>query len=120
VRRTVDFFAGYGGNVESEPKTTKGRRMIALPPFVVLVLRQHQVEQLEERLKAGAAWEDHDLVFTGLRGNYLNPRYVLKLFAQVLRDVDLPHPRFQNSSFFCQIGRAGRSEFMMPMGWKKQ
>jgi integrase len=96
VRRTVDFFAGYGGYVESEPKTAKGRRMIALPPFVIEALRQHRVEQLEVRLKAGADWEEHDLVFTGLRGNYLNPRYILKLFAQVLRGADLPHLRFHD------------------------
>jgi len=96
VRRTVDFFAGYGGYIETEPKTVKGRRMIALPPFVIEVLRHHRVVQLEVRLKAGTAWEEHDLVFTGLRGNYLNPRYILKLFAQVLKDADLPHLRFHD------------------------
>jgi integrase len=70
--------------------------MIALPPFVIEVLRQHRVTQLELRLKAGSAWEEHDLVFTGLHGNYLNPRYILKLFAQVLQDADLPHLRFHD------------------------
>jgi integrase len=51
---------------------------------------------LELRLKAGSAWEEHDLVFTGLHGNYLNPRYILKLFAQVLQVADLPHLRFHD------------------------
>jgi integrase len=96
IRRTVDFFAGYGGYIETEPKTAKGRRMIALPPFVIGVLRQRRLAQLELRLKAGAAWEEHDLVFTGLHGNYLNPRYILKLFAQVLQDANLPHLRFHD------------------------
>jgi integrase len=96
VRRTVDFFAGYGGYVETEPKTAKGRRMIALPPFVIDVLRLHRVAQLELRLKAGTAWEEHDLVFTGLHGNYLNPRYILKMFAQVLQQAGLRHLRFHD------------------------
>jgi integrase len=70
--------------------------MIILPPFVMEVLKQHRVQQLGLRLKAGAAWEEHDLVFTGLHGNYLNPRYILKMFAQVLRDAGLPHLRFHD------------------------
>lgn len=53
VRRTVDFFAGYGGYVENEPKTARGRRRIALPLFVIEALKQHRVVQLELRLKAG-------------------------------------------------------------------
>ncbi len=96
IRRTVDFFAGYGGYIETEPKTASGRRMIALPPFVIEVLRQHRVAQLELRLKAGSAWEEHDLVFTGLHGNYLNPRYILKMFDQVLQEAGLPHLRFHD------------------------
>jgi integrase len=96
VRRTVDFFAGHGGYVETEPKTAKGRRKITLPPFVIDVLKQHRVEQLELRLKACTAWEEHDLVFTGLHGNYLNPRYILKMFAQLLQEASLPHLRFHD------------------------
>jgi integrase len=70
--------------------------MIALPSFVIEALRQHRVAQLELRLKAGSAWEEHDLVFTGLHGNYLNPRYILKMFAQVLQEAGLPHLRFHD------------------------
>ncbi len=95
VRRTVDFIAKYG-YIESEPKTAKGRRKIMLPPFVIDVLKHHRVQQLELHRKAGAAWQEHDLVFCGLHGNYLNPRYILKMFARVLKEADLPHLRFHD------------------------
>lgn len=95
VRRTVDFIARYG-YIETEPKTAKGRRKITLPPFVINELKQHRVQQLELRLKAGAAWQELDLVFCGLHGNYLNPRYILKMFARVLKEAGLPHLRFHD------------------------
>ncbi len=60
------------------------------------MLKQHRLQQLEWRLKAGAAWQEHDLVFCGLHGNYLNPRYILKMFARVLKEAGLPHLRFHD------------------------
>ncbi len=48
----------------SEPKTKQSRRTMPLPPSVVKELKAHRREQLTERLKLGAAWKDHDLVFS--------------------------------------------------------
>ncbi|MDQ2905263.1 MAG: site-specific integrase [Chloroflexota bacterium] len=96
VRRTLDYYAGHGGYIETEPKTAKGRRSIMLPSFVVEVLRVHRVRQLEMRLSAGDRWEDLDYVFTGLLGGRLNPRYVLKLFDKLLQQVGFPHMRFHD------------------------
>jgi len=39
-----------------------------LPSFMIEVLKQHRIEQLELRLKVGGAWEDRDLVFCDLHG----------------------------------------------------
>jgi integrase len=96
VRRTLDFIAGYGGYVETEPKTAMARRRIMLPDFVINALMQHRVQQLELRLKAGADWQEQDYVFTGLKGGPLNPRYILKMFDRLLRDAELPHMRFHD------------------------
>ncbi|HEY6406252.1 MAG TPA: hypothetical protein VIY29_02170, partial [Ktedonobacteraceae bacterium] len=89
VRRTVDFIARYG-YVENEPKTARGKRKILLPSFVVEMLKQHKVSQLEQKLKVGEAWYGLDLVVCGLEGNYLNPRYLLKLFGKLLKEAGLP------------------------------
>jgi len=95
VRRTVDFIAKHG-YVETEPKTASGKRQIALPPFVVEMLKSHRIQQLEQRLKVGEAWQESDLVFTGLEGGYLNPRYLVKLFSRLLTEAGLPHIRFHD------------------------
>jgi len=95
VRRTVDYIPHYG-YVEGEPKTKAGQRMILLPSFVVGLLKQHRIEQLEMRLKVGSSWQDRDLLFTGLKGGYFNPRYMPKLFDKVLIEAGLPHMKFHN------------------------
>jgi integrase len=95
VKRTVDYIAKYG-YVENEPKTATGKRTIMLPSFAIDLLKQHRVQQLEQRLKAGADWQDMNLVFTGLHGGYLNPRYMPKLFDKVLVQAGLPHIRFHD------------------------
>lgn len=95
VRRTVDFIARYG-YVENEPKTERSRRDILLPLFVINMLKAHRVSQLEQRLKVGKKWVDLDLVICGLEGNYLNPRYILKMFSKLLQSAGLPHMRIHD------------------------
>jgi integrase len=62
VSHTARYVSGFG-MIESEPKTESSRRSIILPQFVMDMLKQHRTSQLETRLKAGAAWQEHGLVF---------------------------------------------------------
>lgn len=94
VHRTVDYI--HHGYVETEPKTAAGRRTIVLPSFVVDMLRQHRVQQLAARLKAGSSWEEKDLVFPDLSGGYFNPRYLHKTFSKMLIEAGLPHIPFHS------------------------
>jgi integrase len=89
VRRTVDYIPRHG-YVENEQKTAAGRRVVLLPSFVVDMLKQHRIQQVETRLKAGSAWEDRGLVFTNLSGGYFNPRYLEKLMNRVIAEAGLP------------------------------
>jgi integrase len=75
IRRSMGYISGKG-YLEFEPKTAKGRRKIVLPGFVCEVLKQHHTRQVEERLKAGARWQDHDLVFCNIYGGYLDPAHL--------------------------------------------
>ena len=68
-RRHVGASRRTGGLTFSEPKTTRGRRSIGLPPQVLTVLRQHRQVQLKNRLAAGPLWVDHDLVFCQASGS---------------------------------------------------
>lgn len=81
----------------AEPKTAKGRRSIALPALAVEALRQHRVRQLEERLRAGGLWEDHDLVFPNHTGKPLERQNVFKRsFRPLLAKAGLPYIRFHD------------------------
>lgn len=78
------------------PKTARSRRQIALTPTAVGALRRHRARQIEDRLRAGAAWEDHDLVFANAIGQPLHGTYVTTLFRQVLARASLPRIRFHD------------------------
>ncbi len=67
-----------------------------LPSFMIEVLKQQRIEQLELWIKLGGAWEDRDLVFCDLRGGYLNSRYLLKMFDRLLESAGLPHMHFHD------------------------
>jgi len=108
IHHTVDRISGKG-YVESEPKTARSRRKIMLPSFVVELLKQHRVYQEEVRLKAGAAWQENDLVFCNRHGGYLHPTHLYEMFQQLLEDAGLPHRRFHDL-------RHGAATILMAMG----
>jgi integrase len=70
------------------PKSEKSRRTLALPPFVVTTLRAHRTRQLEERLVAGPAWQDYDLLFPATTGDPMNPTAVNVLFRRRLQRIN--------------------------------
>ncbi|MGZ3626551.1 MAG: site-specific integrase [Ktedonobacteraceae bacterium] len=80
------------GVVTSEPKTASSRRKIALSPYVVGVLKEHRVRQLEMRLQAGSKWTENDLVFC----NVLHPARLYLMFQRVLEEAGVPHIRFHD------------------------
>jgi hypothetical protein len=59
--------------VEADPKTKKSRRSIILAPFALSALKQLLVRQVEAKVKAGHAWQEHDYVFCTLTGTHLRP-----------------------------------------------
>ncbi len=96
VRRTISYVNKIG-IIESEPKTEQGRRSIVLPAFAMEALKEHRLLQLEERLRAGELWQDHDLVFSTATGDYINPTStLLKIFKTILKKAGLPDMRFHD------------------------
>lgn len=95
VRR---IFTRAPGNryIEAEPKTSKSRRSVMVPPFVVDLLKQHRIHQLEAKLQAGAAWQEQDLVFCTSLGTPLNPSKLLERFKTLLKRAGLPDIRFHD------------------------
>lgn len=82
--------------VEAEPKTKQSRRSVAIAPFAMAALHGHKVRQLEAKLKAGAAWQDHDYVFCTSFGTHLNPNEVVAALKKLLKQAELPNIRFHD------------------------
>lgn len=72
------------------------RRTIRLPEFAIKALRKHRARQAEERLAAGAEWNDNNLVFTTRTGGLLEPRNVVRHFKTLLTRAKLTPSRFHD------------------------
>ena len=82
--------------VEAEPKTQKSRRNVVIASFALELLKQHRVQQLETKLQAGTAWQEHDYVFCTLVGTHLGPNHVVEEFKKLLKKAELPDIRFHD------------------------
>lgn len=89
VKRTLS--RGTGGRFTyGVPKTTFGRRSIALPRSVVDSLKSHRVRQLEARLALDAAYQDHDVVFADVVGEPLHPNTLAYQFKRLCKLAGVP------------------------------
>lgn len=76
-------------------KSRRSRRVIAFDAATVTVLREHKARQNSERLSAGEAWEDLDLVFSTVLGGVVSPnmftRWTKKLAGEAEVRPLTPH-----------------------------
>ncbi len=89
-----------------EGSTKGGRsRTVSLDRDTVAILREHRLRQAEERLAAGAAWTDNNLVFTNRWGEPLYPDTVTALMTKLINRHNqadppptraLPHARLHD------------------------
>jgi len=82
--------------VVSEPKTAKGRRVIALDPGTVEVLKGQAACQLGEQQEWDDAWVETGLVFTQENGVALDPESVSRYFRQAVKQSMLPQIRLHD------------------------
>ncbi|MEK7816920.1 MAG: site-specific integrase, partial [Actinomycetota bacterium] len=95
VRNTLQNLQG-GGWTLAEPKSRSSRRTLGLPAFAVQALKEHRKCQLEEKIQAGPAWQEHGFVFTSRVGTPLDGNNVYKLFKQFLKENGLPDIRLHD------------------------
>lgn len=70
--------------------STGSRRGLRLPQEVVEAFKRHRVVQNQDRLKAGAQWQDTGLVITQLVGTPVPQRYFRDAFRKVLTKAGIP------------------------------
>jgi len=95
VRRGLHRVAGQG-LVYEEPKADRSRRTLALPAPLVEALRAHRAAQLEERIKAGSLWQDHDLVFAQANGRPIERKSDWHAWKTILREAGVRDVRLHD------------------------
>jgi integrase len=84
------------GVIVSEPKTVKGRRVIALDPGTVEVLKAQAARQLDEQNDWDEAWVETGLVFTQESGAALDPESVSRYWRLAVKQSLLPSIRLHD------------------------
>jgi integrase len=81
-----------GGKLHEEPtaKTRAGDRLVFLDAETADLLRAHHRAQLRARMKAGAVWQDNDLIFCRADGSPWNPDHVSKRFKKLAAQAGVP------------------------------
>jgi integrase len=81
---------------ESEPKTRKGKRSLALDPATAAALQEHKIQQEQERAEVGSAWTKSGLVFTRPDGSPIHPDLITDWFRRLARAAGLPPIRLHD------------------------
>ncbi|HVR80246.1 MAG TPA: site-specific integrase [Acidimicrobiia bacterium] len=79
-----------GKPVVKGPKTASSRRVVDLDSETVAVMRRWKVAQVEERLRAGSAWEPGEWCFTDELGAPYRPDTLTRMFIKASTAAGLP------------------------------
>lgn len=83
--------AGRGKWRFEEPKTPSSRRKVKFPLTIAKALRVHRASQAKQRIAAGAAWQDHDLVFCSEIGTPINVQNLKnRAFKPIIEKAGIP------------------------------
>ena len=98
-----------GTDVFRVPKTAKGRRLVALPPSVALVLREHREKQEAVRAFLGLPLKGDDQVFSQPDGRPILPDTVTHVWIKLarrtgLRGIRLHDARHTHASLMLRAG----------------
>ncbi len=112
VRRALQRVKGKG-LVLVEPKTSAGRRVLALPTPLVEALRRHRTWQLQQRMAAADVYEDGGYVFAQADGKPIAARTDWEAWERLLktagvRDARLHEARHIAATLLLQQGVAPR------------
>jgi integrase len=93
-----------------DTKTARSRRTLKLPQIAVDALTARKVVQAADRLKAGALWQDEDLVFTTAVGAMLDQPNIRREFRLITKAAGLGEdwvPRELRHTFVSIMSQGG-------------
>lgn len=82
--------------IEQTPKTKNSIRTIPFPQNLIPILEKHQLQQKEEKIKAGPAYTKNDYVFCTELGLPIDPRNLRRSYERVLKNNDIPYKKFHS------------------------
>lgn len=85
-----------GSWTTGEPKSSAGRRTIALPGATITTLVRHKTDQERRRQEYGAGWVAGLLVFDRGDGQFITPSTIKDRFDRLITAVGLPRIRFHD------------------------
>ena len=74
---------------DGDTKTEKSRRTLEIPDDVAKALKEHHAQQAQQKLIAGKAWQDNDLVFCTSVGTPLDAANVRRSFRRITNAAGL-------------------------------
>lgn len=89
IQRNSVYLSGQGV-IDETPKTRKAKRTIKLPEETIQMLKQYRAWQMQERLKLGDQWKEHDRLFTQWNGCPIHPQTITGWFRKFINRNDLP------------------------------
>ena len=84
------------GLMAMEPKTSRSRRLIRLPPDAVALLAGLKAKRLEDSRSIGIEMKESSYVFARADGSLVDPDTITHAFADVIKLAGLPHVRFHD------------------------
>ena len=82
--------------VESDAKTPKDRRSLALDPVTLATLKAHRIRRAEEKRIVGPGYQGSGLVFTMPDGSPIHPQRISAWFVQHTHAAGLPRIRLHD------------------------
>jgi len=73
------------------PKTKKSIREIAIPPYLIDLLKRYHSEQKKDMYMLGTKWIDEDWLFTQWNGAAMHPHTPTRQFTKFLKKHNIPH-----------------------------
>ena len=97
VKQQLQQYGATGGKYVLNTTKNSRWRTIAPAEYVMKLLKHRQLEQVQDRFKAGSAWDNPlNLVFTNALGGWLSAPTVYNHFKRIVASIGLPEARFHD------------------------
>lgn len=115
---------GGGIVIDDDPKSRAGKRRTYLPQELLPLIQAHAAAQKRERLAAGTAWHDNNLVWCQPNGAPIDPRRDWADWKDILREAGVRDARVHDgrhtaATILLLLG-VDRGVVMDIMGWSDE